>query len=165
MSLPKTLLAAALAASIALPLFAAEAIEIRDPYARAASPTAMAGAAFMTLVNTGPEDDRLVAASTDAAQRVELHTHLEDAEGVMRMVEVEDGFAIPAGGETVLQRGGLHVMMMGLTRPFAQGEAIELTLTFEKAGDVTLTVPIDNERADGMGMAHGHGQGHGTAGN
>lgn len=162
MSFPKTLLAAAAAAVISLPALAADGIEIRDPYARAASPTAMAGAAFMTIVNTTAEDDRLIAAATDAAQRVELHTHIEDAEGVMRMVEVKDGFEIPAGGETVLQRGGMHVMMMGLTRPFVQGEAIDLTLTFEKAGEVTLTVPIDNARmpgAQGGGMAHGMGHG------
>ena len=156
MSLPKILLAAAAAASIALPSLAADGIEIVDPYARSASQ--MSGAAFMTIVNHTAEDDRLVAAATDAAQRVELHTHIEDAEGVMRMVEVEDGFAVPAGGETVLQRGGLHVMLMGLTRPFEQGESIDLILTFEKAGDVAVTAPIDNERMPAM---HGHGMNHG----
>jgi copper(I)-binding protein len=160
MSLSKTLLAAAAAAVIALPAFAAEVIEVRDPYARSAS--AMAGAAFMVLANTGAEDDRLIAAATDAAQRVELHTHIEDGDGVMRMVEVEDGIEVPAGGETMLQRGGLHVMMMGLTRPLNQGDQIELTLTFEKAGDVTLTLPVDNERMDGHGMGHGHGHGAGN---
>jgi len=162
MSFPKTLLAAAATAFITLPAFAADGIEIRDPYARAASPTAMAGAAFMTIVNTSAEDDRLVAAATDAAQRVELHTHIEDAEGVMRMVEVKDGFAVPAGGTTMLQRGGLHVMMMGLTRPFEQDGTIDLTLTFEKAGEMTLTVPIDNARmpevrGTGTGPDMGHG--------
>jgi copper(I)-binding protein len=80
----------------------------------------------------------------------------------MRMVEVEDGIEVPAGGETMLQRGGLHVMMMGLTRPLNQGDQIELTLTFEKAGDVTLTLPVDNERMDGHGMGHGHGHGAGN---
>jgi copper(I)-binding protein len=155
MSLSKTLLAAAAAAGIALPAFAADVIEVRDPYARSAS--AMAGAAFMVLANTGSEDDRLIAASTDAAQRVELHTHIEDGDGVMRMVEVEDGIEVPAGGETMLQRGGLHVMLMGLTAPLNQGDQIDLTLTFEKAGDVTLTVPVDNERMDGHGMGNGHG--------
>jgi copper(I)-binding protein len=160
MSLSKTLLAAAAAAGIALPALAADVIEVRDPYARSAS--AMAGAAFMTLANTGTEDDRLIAASTDAAQRVELHTHIEDGDGVMRMVEVEDGIEVPAGGETVLQRGGLHVMLMGLTAPLNQGDQIDLTLTFEKAGDVTLTVPVDNERMDGHGGHGGHGMGHGA---
>jgi copper(I)-binding protein len=162
MSFPKTLLAAAATALITLPAFAADGIEIRDPYARAASPNAMAGAAFMTIVNTTSEDDRLVAATTDAAQRVELHTHIEDAEGVMRMVEVEDGFEVPAGGTTQLQRGGLHVMMMGLTRPFEQDGTIDLTLTFEKAGDMTLTVPIDNARMPEVrGTGTGHDMGHG----
>ena len=114
----------------------------------------MAGGTFMTISNTTEIDDRLIAASTDAAKRVELHTHIEDGEGVMRMVEVEDGFAVPAGGEAVLKRGGLHIMMMGLTRPLVQGESITLVLTFENAGDITVAVPIDNERMDDHG---GHG--------
>ena len=146
--------AAALAVCIiALPAIA-EDLLIIDPYARAASPTAMAGGTFMTISNTTEIDDRLIAASTDAAKRVELHTHIEDGEGVMRMVEVEDGFAVPAGGEAVLKRGGLHIMMMGLTRPLVQGESITLVLTFENAGDITVAVPIDNERMDDHG---GHG--------
>jgi len=148
MTFSNFLLAAVAATFIALPALAGDAITIRDPYARAASPSAKAGAAFMTIMNAGNSEDRLIEASSDAADRVELHTHIEDAEGVMRMVEVEDGFEVPAGSMTELKRGGLHVMMMGLTQPFLQGESIELTLTFQKAGAITLTVPIDNDRMD-----------------
>ena len=47
----------------------------------------------------------LISASSDIAERVELHTHIEDANGVMRMVEIEDGFAMEAGETIMLQRG------------------------------------------------------------
>jgi len=75
------------------------------------------------------------------------------------MVEVEEGFAIPAGGMHSLKRGGDHVMFMGINTPFVQGESITVTLTFEQAGDITLDIPVDNERND---MMMGEGMGHGA---
>lgn len=158
-------LAAAAAVALAFPALA-EGITISDAYARSASPSAMTGAAFMTISNAGAEDDRLIAARSDAAERVELHTHLIDANGVARMVEVEDGFVIPAGGSHVLQRGGDHVMFLGLTAPFEEGGTVPLTLVFEKAGEIAVEVPVDMSRGpmQGMGMGMGHGAMHGNGG-
>ena len=119
MSLKTTLLAATAAVAFALPAFAG-GIEILDAYARSSGAMAQSGAAFMTIRNSGDTDDRLIAVASDAAARVELHTHLEDENGVMRMREVDGGFAIPAGGDHILQRGGDHIMFMGLTGPFHQ---------------------------------------------
>lgn len=143
-------------------------IMIHDAYARAASPAAKAGAAFMEIMNHGDTDDRLIGATTDAAVRVELHTHIDAGDGVMQMREVEGGIMIPAGDMHVLKRGGDHVMMMGLTAPFVDGEAIEVTLTFENAGELTVEIPIDlqrqTEHGDHSGHNHDHG-GHSTKSN
>ncbi len=149
----KSVLAGAVALILATPVFAD--IEVVDAYARAASPTAKAGAAFMVIRNTGSEDDRLIAAASDIAARVELHTHKDMGEGVMKMMHVEEGFAVPAGDMHALARGGDHVMFMGLTRPMAQGDTVTVTLTLEKAGEVVVDIPVDLERED-MG---GHGAG------
>ncbi|MEM6636797.1 MAG: copper chaperone PCu(A)C [Pseudomonadota bacterium] len=124
----------------------AQDITIEDPFARASSPAAKSGAAFMVIANAGDEDDRLIAAESDVAARVELHTHMQDANGVMRMIEVEDGMAVPAGGSHALERGGDHVMFMGLTGPFVQGETVSVTLIFEKAGPISVDIPIDLNR-------------------
>lgn len=170
----KLLFSAAIAACLAAPAFAGDMAKdmadsmhgemkfmVADPYARSSGPSAKAGAAFMTIMNMSDTDDRLVAASSDVAERVELHTHLEDANGVMRMIEVEDGFAVPAGSQTMLARGGAHVMFMGLRQPFVNGETIEVTLTFEQAGDMTVEIPIDLDRKADHGMGHGGHAGHG----
>lgn len=130
------------------------ALRISDAYARVASPVAKAGAAFLTIENIGSIDDQLIAAQSDVAQRVELHTHTMNSEGVMQMGKVEGGFAIPASDSHALARGGDHVMFMGLNNRWTHGDKIEVTLTFEKAGDVTLTIPVDLERQPGQ-MAHG----------
>lgn len=146
----------ALAALVAAPLPAlAGDISIEDPYARAATSMSASGAAFMTIVNTGPTEDRLVGAASDVAAKVELHTHVADAGGVMRMVEVEEGFVIPAGGSHELRRGGDHVMFLGLARPLEQGDTVTVTLSFEKAGDLVVEMPVDPER-DAVGGPMGH---------
>lgn len=146
---------AALAAAF-LPASVAADISIDDAYARASGPAAKAGAAFMVIENTGETDDRLIAATSPASARVELHTHIDDG-GVMRMVEVEDGIAIPAGGTAMLIRGGDHVMFMGLAASWSQGDMIPVTLTFEKAGEMTMEIPVDLERKpDHGGMSTGH---------
>ncbi|WP_146344133.1 copper chaperone PCu(A)C [Phaeobacter marinintestinus] len=158
MSLKSTLFAAVAAAALAMPAFAGD-IMVHDPYARASTKMSTSGAAFMVLMNHSAEDDRLVSASSDVAQRVELHTHMEDANGVMKMMEVEEGFPVPAGGEHALARGGDHVMFLGLNQPFNQGDLISVTLTFEKAGDVVVEIPVDLERKPMHGgqMKHQHG--------
>jgi len=62
------------------------------------------------------------------------------------MLHVEEGFAVPAGETLMLARGGKHVMLMGLTAPLENGATVPLTLTFEKAGDITIDVVVDRDR-------------------
>ena len=99
----------------------------------------------MTIENTGSED-RLTSARTAAAMRAEIHTHQQDANGVMKMIHLEDGLTVASGESVTLKRGGDHVMLMGLTAPLEQGGSIDVTLTFEKAGEVTVAVPVDLTR-------------------
>ena len=161
-------LAALCATAVAFPAFAGDAssIKIEDPYARVSSASAKSGAAFLVIQNTGATDDRLIAAQSDVAKKTELHTHKQDANGVMRMIHVEEGFAVPAGETHALARGGDHVMFLGLTRELAHGDELELTLVFENAGEVTVTVPVDLERNPMRQQMQGHGHmNHGTMGN
>lgn len=130
-------------------------IEIEDAYVR--SGNRISGAAFMTLTNTATTDDRLIAARSPVAERVELHTHLEDPAGVMRMVEVEDGFAVPAGGRHQLARGGDHIMFLGLLQPLQEGGSVPVTLSFEHAGEITVELTVDNARSPAGGSAGHHG--------
>ncbi|SFD94023.1 copper chaperone PCu(A)C [Roseivivax sediminis] len=147
-------------AALALTATAAAAdITLTDAYARSASPAAKSGAAFFVIENDTDSDDRLVSVASEAAAKVELHTHQEDDTGMMLMRPVEGGFAIPAGGTHALERGGDHVMFMGLTEGWEQGDTIPVTLTFENAGEMVIEIPVDNERQPDHG-AHEHGDGH-----
>ena len=155
MSFKSTVLAALAASVLAAPALA-EGIEVHDSYARVSSMMANSGAAFMVIHNHGTTGDRLIGASSDVAEKVELHTHKEDAGGVMRMIHVEEGFDLPAGGEIVMARGGHHVMFLGLKRELAHGDMVTVTLDFETAPDLVVEVPVDLERKPGHGAGHGH---------
>jgi len=153
MTLTRLLAAGATALALTTTSLFAGDIMVQDAYARSSTPSSVTGAAFFVLMNHGDTDDRLIAATSDIAKRAELHTHNEDANGVMRMMEIDGGIAVPAGEMRALKRGGDHVMLMGLTRPLVQGEEIAVTLTFEKAGDIEITIPVDRERKANHGAA------------
>lgn len=159
MKLTKRLATAAAALTLMVAPALAEGIMVKDAYMRTSTPSSVTGAAFLMLMNHGEADDRLIGASAEIAGRVELHTHKESADGVMQMLEIEGGIALPAGGMHHLKRGGDHIMFMGLTRPLEQGEEIAVTLTFEKAGEVEVMIPVDRERKPSHG-GHSHDHNH-----
>lgn len=127
------------------------AISIDHPWARASMGMAKAGAAYMVLTNNGSAPDRLLSASAEVADAVELHTHLME-DGVMRMRQVQ-AIEVAPGEPSVLEPGGLHVMLIGLKQPLAAGETFPMTLTFEQAGEVTVEVAVE---AMGSGQGHSH---------
>lgn len=118
-------------------------LHIGQPWSRALPPNVPTGAAYFTVHNGGNEDDRLIGASTPRAGRTELHTHVHLGD-VMKMQKI-DSVAIPASAEVRFEPGGNHVMLFNLTRPLVAGEHFPLTLEFEKAGQVELSVTIKTE--------------------
>lgn len=128
-----------------------EGVEAHDYWARAA----MAGgnsAAYMLLHNHGTEADALISASSDAADAVELHLSQMNADGTMAMIQQEK-IDLPADGEVELKPGSYHIMLIGLKQDLMAGSDITITLTFEHAGEITLTVPVkDAAEMGGSGM-------------
>ncbi len=135
------LLLALLAGSAFAQDYKVGAIEIRQPWTRATPPTAQAGGGFLVLTNTGTTPDRLIAAKSPAADRVEIHEMKMDG-NVMRMREVEKGIEIPPGATVTLKPGGFHIMFMGLKAPFAKDAKVPATLVFEKAGSIDVELPV-----------------------
>ena len=116
-------------------------IDIGHPWARASAGNAPAGAAYLTLTNTGSSPDRLISASSPAAEKVQIHTHLME-DGVMKMRAL-DGVDVDPGAPLEFKPGGLHIMLIGLKEPLKQGTSIPLTLTFKNAGSVQVSVQVD----------------------
>lgn len=120
-------------------------LTLREPWTRAAREGAQ-GAGYLAIVNGGAAD-RLVSASSPAAPRMELHTHIRDGD-VMRMRPVE-AIPVPAGGSVRLEPGGLHLMFIGLSQELREGARVPVTLVFERAGPVTLEFVVRGAAARG----------------
>jgi len=115
-------------------------IQVRHPWARATPPGAEVAAGYLEIRNTGRESDRVIGASTPAAERVEMHVSARE-QGVMKMREVTS-FEAPARKRLILKPGGTHLMIVGLRKPFVKGQRIPLTLRFERGGEVRVDLEV-----------------------
>ncbi|MDZ3830457.1 MAG: copper chaperone PCu(A)C [Sphingopyxis sp.] len=139
---------AALAASLfaaATPLLAqlvtAGPLRIDQPWSRQTAPGQKAGGGFLNITNQGRIDDRLIAASSPIANEVQIH-RMTVEDGVMKMRQMTDGLALPAGKTVALKPGGYHLMFMGLKRPLELGDNIPVTLRFQRQGAVTVRFKV-----------------------
>ncbi len=129
------------------PAFAADSkVAITDSYSYPTAGTSKTGAAFMTIANSGEENDRLMGASTPYATHVEIHNTIQNEHGVMQMRQIPE-LTVEPGKSVVLAPQGLHLMLMGLTEPLKENTDFPLTLKFEKAGDLTVDVHVQSMAA------------------
>jgi hypothetical protein len=123
---------------------------ITQAWSRATPGGAKIGGGYLTIENKGSAPDRLVGASADVAGRVEVH-EMAVNNGVMTMRPLEKGLAIDPGKTVKLAPGGYHLMMFDLKSPLKQGEKLPVTLDFEKAGKVKVTLEVEGIGAQGPG--------------
>ncbi len=103
-------------------------------------------AAYITLRNDCPQRIRLRSASAEAVSlSAELHTHITDAQGIIRMRQVKEMTLAP-GESLTMQPGGKHLMLMNLRRKLADGEEIVLTLRFTGVPTLKVSIPISSAR-------------------
>jgi periplasmic copper chaperone A len=131
-----------LAASHAAPAdYKVGSLEITQPWARATPKDASAGAAYMTVTNTGTTPERLSCVSSDAAAQCQIHEMSMD-NGVMKMRPVEGGLPIKPGETVTLKPGGFHVMLVNLKAPLQQGKSLEATFKVDAGETVQVEFPI-----------------------
>ena len=135
-------------ALFALPAFAHDGVHVTDPFARFVGPS---GAAYFQVTNHAHAEDRLISASSPDVGMVMIMTNQTDANGVMKMIDLPEGIALPGEASHDLAPGGDHVMLMQPKRQVKDGETVSVTLIFEKAGPVTVTIPVMNKRDEAPG--------------
>ena len=112
-----------------LPSLSSAAPAIEDAWLRATPPGAAMGAGYLVIDNTGGPDDRLLAVAVAGVPAVEIHrTVIVDGVARMRRTEPLD---VAAGEQVVLEPGGLHLMLMGLTKALVAGQEVGMELQFE----------------------------------
>ena len=146
MSIPtRTIMFAALAVALGIGFAQAQtpgSISIEKPFSRATPGGSKVGAGYMTITNKGNAADRLLSASSPAAGKVEIH-EMTMQDGVMKMRELAGGLPIEAGKTASLAPGGYHLMLTDLKAPLKEGDLLELTLVFEKAGEIQVEATVE----------------------
>jgi periplasmic copper chaperone A len=153
----KRFLILAAALILAAPVLAHELtvgdLQFIHPHIPQPAASAKTAGGYMAIVNNGTEAERLMGVESDIAMKSAVHESRVDANGVGTMEHV-DAIEIPPGAIVSLDRGGYHIMFMGLNVRLAEGEMHKVTLIFEKAGRVEVEFMIDPPMGQGDGQDH-----------
>jgi periplasmic copper chaperone A len=129
---------------------------ITQAWSRATPGGAKVGGGYLTIENKGSAPDRLIGGSADIADKVQVHEMAMNS-GVMTMRPLDKGLVIEPGKTIKLAPGGYHLMLFDLKSPLKQGDKLPVTLEFERAGKVTLSLDVQSIGAQGPGSADGPG--------
>ena len=121
-------------------------ISISEAHARPTVASQPSGAAYVTLENRGAAADRLVGLSSPVAESAAIHTMTMDGD-VMRMREAGALPLAPAATIEMKPGAGYHIMLIGLKKPLLAGDTFALTLNFEKAGRIEVSVAVGSKDA------------------
>ena len=132
-------------------------VTVANAWARATPGGAAVGAVFLEILTDKKTSDRLTGISSPAADRTEIHSSSMQG-GVMRMRRL-DTIDLKPGKAVVLKPMGDHIMLFGLKQPLKEGDTVDLTLTFEKAGPIAVKAGVKGMAAMGPQGAKHHSGG------
>jgi copper(I)-binding protein len=127
-------------------------LQIAHPHARATVPHQPSGAAYLSIENKGTKADKLLAVASPVARSAAIHTMTMDG-NVMKMREVPSIELKPSEKVVMKPGDGYHIMLLGLNQPLKAGDKFPLTLTFENAGTVEVSVWVEDKAANGSAPA------------
>jgi copper(I)-binding protein len=129
---------------------------ITQAWSRATPGGAKVGGGYLTIENKGSTPDRLIGGSADIADKVQVH-EMATNNGVMTMRPLDKGLVIEPGKTVKLAPGGYHLMLLDLKSPLKHGDKLPVTLEFERAGKVSLSLDVQGIGAQGPVGAGGPG--------
>ncbi len=121
---------------------------ITQAWSRATPGGAKVAGGYLTIQNKGSAADRLIGGSADVADKVQVH-EMATTNGVMTMRPLDKGLSIEPGKTVKLAPGGYHLMLLDLKSPLKQGDKVPVTLEFERAGKVKLSLDVQGVGAKG----------------
>jgi copper(I)-binding protein len=133
-------------------------VTVEQAWARITPGGSRTGAIYLTIHNKSPNDDLLLAVDSSAAQTTAVHES-RIVDGVASMEPLPVGIPMPSHGEVVMRPGGIHIMLTGLSRELAVGNAVPVKMVFQEAGSLEFEVPILPFGAGDPTVKH---SGHGT---
>jgi copper(I)-binding protein len=121
---------------------------ITQAWSRATPGGAKVAGGYLTIQNKGSAADRLIGGAADIADKVQVH-EMATTNGVMTMRPLDKGLSIEPGKTVKLAPGSYHLMLLDLKSPLKKGDKVPVTLEFEKAGKVNLSLDVQGVGAKG----------------
>ncbi len=115
-------------------------IQIQDPWIREVPPVSKMSALFMKIVNRGDTEDVLLKVKTDASKFAEIHRMV--MEGQMMKMRKLDFLKLPPQEIVELKPGGIHIMLIELTKPLKEGQKVKVELFFKRSGKIVIQAPV-----------------------
>ena len=113
---------------------------IGQAWAAPSSASKRSGSIYLTIHNAGAEPDWLLGAHSPAATITELRSHRAGpVAGPARKVL---GIALPAGKTVALKPGAELIALIDVNQPYRIGDTVPVTLIFQRAGEITIDVPV-----------------------
>ncbi|HWZ49388.1 MAG TPA: copper chaperone PCu(A)C [Herbaspirillum sp.] len=137
--------------------FTAGDVTIEHPWARATAKGSSTGVVYLTIINNGATNDKLISITSAVSQSAQVHENTVDAQGMTEMSPL-DKVDIPAHARVALKPTARHVMLLDLKNPLTYKSTFPLTLSFEKAGAIKVIVTVEKpgamtfDKMDGMKM-------------
>ena len=116
-------------------------IVVSDAWIRGLPPGSSVTAAYMVIENLGNNEDKLIGINSSFSAHAGIHTTQIDKDGIARMNMLRE-LVIPAGKKVVLEPGGTHIMLTGITEPIKKDDKLKLELVFERAGTKEIYVKV-----------------------
>jgi copper(I)-binding protein len=126
----------------------AENVVVSQAWSRASPKGAQVASGYLTIENHAARADRLLSAASPAAAKLEIH-QMRMQDGIMTMRPLDNGLSIPPDTTVTLAPGGDHIMFVGLTAPFEEGQRIPVSLNFERSGRIDTTFEVGSVGAKG----------------
>ena len=131
----------------------AHKLHVSGAYIRTMPPGRTTTAGFLTIVNHGTADCKVISASSPLSKRIEFHEHLH-SDGMMRMRPVDSGIVLPAGEAVIFKPGGLHIMLFNIEQALVGGDTTQLQFNTDHCGSVEFSAEVRSLKAAPMAKKH-----------
>lgn len=111
---------------------------VREAWVRPADSAAMSAAYF--VLHAGADSLVLISAGSPVARATEVHESMQH-DGMMHM-QPRPSLTVKAGDSLVFAPGGLHVMLIDVLRPLAEGDTVALVLRMASGDSLQITAPV-----------------------
>lgn len=123
-------------------------MKVTNAWARETTDSMRTGVVYLTIENTTGRNDALINAESNVARSVMLHKTVTDTHGSVAMEHMPT-VPLPAGQTVVMEPGGLHIMLMGLSTVLEEGSEIAVRLIYKNAPAQNVRVIVRHKGAKG----------------